>query len=182
MEIRDYFSPNTTSTLDPEFKIQQVGFFTVGRMFATLFTEAYGSTATSYNDSVSFVKFGEQVYTQIRRFIVVRAPRRNGHCYACPVFTYEGRATTKRGVDPYEHAIAYSVGNTALRLPGERVDKTIGVIMKDGEPALTDTSRLRFGIYHPIQLNVKVKDLGMVQPEDMQNLVAWWREEQGPIS
>lgn len=39
-------------------------------------------------------------------------------------------------------------------------------------------SRINFGIHHPIQYNVKVKDLGMVPPEYMQRLLGYWQEEQ----
>jgi hypothetical protein len=52
-------------------------FWTVGRVFATLYTEAAGSTArlNGLDDAISVVRFGEAVYSQIRRFVVVRVRR-----------------------------------------------------------------------------------------------------------
>lgn len=48
-------------------------FFRRGRVFATLYTESAGETArpTHFNDAFTTVKYGEAVYTQIRRFVVV---------------------------------------------------------------------------------------------------------------
>jgi len=55
-----------------------------------LFSEATGgdavnvlqkvNNATDYNDSVSIVKYGEMVHTQVRRFIVVKHKRE--FCFA----------------------------------------------------------------------------------------------------
>lgn len=50
-------------------------------MFSVLFTEPLGSNATNREaDNVSIVKYGEQVFSQIRRFVVVKEAR--GFCYA----------------------------------------------------------------------------------------------------
>lgn len=50
-------------------------------MFSILYTEPLGGTAPNVNaDNVSTVMFGEQVYSQIRRFIVVKEGK--GFCYA----------------------------------------------------------------------------------------------------
>ena len=48
-------------------------FFKRGRVFATLYSEATSGTARPgrYDDAYTTVRFGESVYTQIRRFVVV---------------------------------------------------------------------------------------------------------------
>lgn len=48
-------------------------FFKRGRVFAMLYTEPTGGTARydPGNDAYTTVRFGESVYTQIRRFVVV---------------------------------------------------------------------------------------------------------------
>jgi hypothetical protein len=48
-------------------------FFKKGRVFATLYTEPTGETAQPdpWNDAYTTVKFGQSVFTQIRRFVVV---------------------------------------------------------------------------------------------------------------
>ncbi|KAF2015911.1 hypothetical protein BU24DRAFT_422221, partial [Aaosphaeria arxii CBS 175.79] len=141
-----------------------------------LFTEAYGSTATADNSFIRAAPFvSEQIDTQIRRFIVVRVPPRKTYFYACPVFTYGGGATREIGVDPEEHAVVYSVGEPPQLLKGE-THKTIGVIMDSSEPALPAACRIRFGIHVPVEHNVKVKNLGMVQPDDLARLVFYWQQ------
>lgn len=42
---------------------------------------------------------------------------------------------------------------------------------------LSRASRIYFGIQHPIQYNVKVKDLGYVLPDDMPFLNGYWNME-----
>lgn len=50
-------------------------------MFSILHTEPLGATAPDGDDdNVSLVKYGERVYSNIRRFIVVKEQR--GFCYA----------------------------------------------------------------------------------------------------
>jgi hypothetical protein len=49
--------------------------------------------------------------------------------------------------------------------------------MNDGERLLSTASRIYFGIHHPIQYNVKVKDLGYVHPDWMPNLLGYWHME-----
>lgn len=53
---------------------------TIKQVFSVLFTEPAGTTATSYNSSLTLVKYGEYAHTQVRRFIVVRQKR--AFCFA----------------------------------------------------------------------------------------------------
>ncbi|KAF2179458.1 hypothetical protein K469DRAFT_741647 [Zopfia rhizophila CBS 207.26] len=136
-------------------------------MFSVLFTENLGSTA---------------VYSQIRRFIVVK--QRREFCFACPVFTYGGRATLKPGVEADEHAIVYTVGQQPTKLEGEaEFEKLpIGVLPPTSNDAYTGhpldpASRIYFVIFHAIQYNVKVKDMGKVRPEDLSRLRGYWQME-----
>jgi hypothetical protein len=56
-----------------------------------LWSEPAGATASrsALNDAFSVVKFGESVYTNIRRFVVVQVPKRKGFVYAWYVITSE---------------------------------------------------------------------------------------------
>jgi hypothetical protein len=49
--------------------------------------------------------------------------------------------------------------------------------MPEGERVLDAASRVRYGIHHPIQYNVKVKDLGQVPASHVAALQRNWREE-----
>ncbi|KAF2026443.1 hypothetical protein EK21DRAFT_74114, partial [Setomelanomma holmii] len=112
---------------------------------------------------LSRVKYHELVHTQVRRFVVMR--RKREHCYACPIFTYMEKGTLKNGVNPEEHAIVYRYGSQPRLLDGETgmTKHPICVVMNENE-TLSPASRLNFGVQHPIQYNVKVKDLGYSTP------------------
>ncbi|KAJ4992587.1 hypothetical protein SVAN01_01970 [Stagonosporopsis vannaccii] len=170
--------------VDPSFSVRHRSFFVEGRVFSVIMNETAGSTtaATDYNTSRSLnpvIYEDNWVYTNVRRFVVVR-PRRE-FCFACPIFTYGGRATTKHGVHAREHAIVYTSGYSPQLLPGEAgITKTsICVVMTDNNPALNEASRIYFGIHHPIQYNVKVKEIGYVHPEWIPHLIGNWKEEDG---
>lgn len=50
-------------------------------MFAVLFSEPMGETAANLDsENVTVVRYGERVFTNIRRFVVIRRGR--GFCYA----------------------------------------------------------------------------------------------------
>jgi hypothetical protein len=94
-----------------------------------------------------------------------------------PIFTYSGKATTKSGVKADEHAIAYSYGSFPQLVPGEKMlhKPAIPIVMEAGVAPLHIASRIYFGIHHPIQYNIKVKDLGYVHPDWLSTLLFNWR-------
>jgi hypothetical protein len=79
-------------------------------------------------------------------------------------------------VRPDEHAIAYSSGYKPQLLNGERPLRKAAICVEDagGIPPLDPASRIYFGIHHPIQKNVKVKDLGRVKPSHVARLRGYW--------
>ncbi|KAL1644289.1 hypothetical protein SLS61_008892 [Didymella pomorum] len=131
-------------------------FWTVGRVFATLYTEAAGSTArlNGLDDAISVVRFGEAVYSQIRRFVVVRVRRQ--FVYALSIVTYRGQGGE------------YEMGMTKEPIEMTPSDKTI---------PLARESRIRFGKIYAIEWNVKVRDIGMVASKDTEKLLEYWRQE-----
>jgi hypothetical protein len=94
-----------------------------------------------------------------------------------PIFTYGGKGTAKRGVSPDEHAIVYSHGFVPQLVNGEApLSKTpICVVMTGDSHALSPASRVYFAIHHPIQYNVKVKDVGHVHPDHLHLLLSYWK-------
>ncbi|KAH7378350.1 hypothetical protein BKA66DRAFT_149905 [Pyrenochaeta sp. MPI-SDFR-AT-0127] len=169
--------------VDPSYYVREESFFHEGRVLSIILTEPAGSTVTSYNSAISEARYkGNYVHTQSRRFVVVR--RRRGFCFACPIFTYSKRATTKRGVRPEEHGVAYSWGQNPQLVLGETgiTKASIAVAMVAGEPNLQVESRIYYGIHHPIQYNVKVKDIGHVIEAHVPTLIGNWMEEEGKVS
>lgn len=137
---------------------------------------------TDYNSSLSLNEMrynNNTVYTNIRKFVVVRTTREV--CYALPIFTYSRRATLKRGIKPSEHGIAYSWGEKPQLIQGEQgiTKAPIAVVMDESVPQLHVASRIFYGIHHPIQYNVKVKAIGYVPEKDVPILIINWMKEYG---
>jgi hypothetical protein len=96
------------------------------------------------------------------------------------ISTYSGRATLKRGCIPSEHSIIYVEGAHPVMYDGEALTKApIAVRPAASEPnlVLKPASRLHYGKAYPVEMNVKVKDLGDVVPEDLTNLLAYYIQE-----
>ncbi|CAN9451130.1 unnamed protein product [Alternaria alternata] len=172
--------------LDPDFKVRSAGFFTEGRMFSVLFIEPAGANTvnnvTYYNGNLSQVQYGEYARSQVRRFIVVK--QRREYCFAVPVFTYGNRGTRKPGVVADEHAIAHSHGSSPMLVADEAplTKSPIPIVMNVSEESLSLASRIYFGIHHPIQFNVKVKDIGRVHPDWLPTFLGYWKMENGKDS
>jgi hypothetical protein len=165
-------------TISQAYYVRDRQFFQEGKVFAVILSENAGSTVTSYNSALSEARYqGNVIHTGSRRFVVVRCKRE--FCFACPIFTYSGRATLKRGVRPEEHGVVYSHGREPKLVQGEKNIKkpSIAVIMTPGEPTLHIASRIYYGIHHPTQYNVKVKDIGQVHPDHLPTLIGNWRSE-----
>lgn len=130
------------------------------------------------DNGITVIRFGEHVYSQIRRFVVVAV--KQGFVYACGITTYSRRGTLKGGCIPSEHTIVYLPGTQPHYLNGEYeagMTKTpIQIIPADSSLTLDPTSRLRFSKMYPIEWNVKVKDIGRVHPEHLSPLIAYWQE------
>lgn len=128
------------------------------------------------NDAVTIIRFGESVYSQIRRFVVVSV--RHGFVKACGISTYSGRGTLKPGCKPKEHAAVYLSGSYPVTFQGEELTKEpIEIQPADSSVRITAASRVRFGKTYPIEWNVKVKDIGRVIPEHISKLITYWRME-----
>ncbi|KAF3035086.1 hypothetical protein E8E12_001741 [Didymella heteroderae] len=149
-----------------------------------LYTEPAGEGAIRHNDDAfTTVRFGEAVYSQIRRFVIVSV--RQNFVHACAISTYRGQGTLKKGCDPREHAIVFNTGvdpRTCL-LTGETekglYKDAIEVRPADTGSYLVRESRIRFGHVYSIEFNVKVKDIGRVVSRDLSVLLAHYDEENG---
>ncbi len=169
-------------TIDSSYHVRNKAFFNVGRVFAVMWNETAGETKSpiDYKTSttISCVKYADnRVHTTVRRFVVVKTKQE--FSFACPIFTYKNQGTTKNGVRPAQHAVIYSWGRSPQLLPGETgiTKASIGVVQTEGIPVLSRASRIYFGIHHPVQYNVRVKDMGYVVPDHIPTLIGNWREE-----
>jgi hypothetical protein len=159
-----------------------------------LHLQAASVQALPTNDSITVVKYGERAFSQIRRFVIVEVRRgfvyawyshllRHEKCalltiYSSPITTYSGRATLKSGCRPSEHSIVYLQGQHPTPLANEYLEKE-PICVNPAEPdiQMDIASRLHYTKPRPVEMNVKVKDVGDVDPQDISNLLRYYREE-----
>lgn len=73
----------------------------------------------------------------------------------------------------------YAVGSEPSLFHGESLTKEpIAIQLAEPWSSIDRASRVRFGKAYPVEMNVKVRDIGNVIPDDLSKLIAYYREEQ----
>jgi len=145
---------------------------------------------------MTVVQYGERAFSQIRRFVIVDV--RHGFVYAwyvgpfnpfstsvptpscSPISTYSHRGTTKSGCISSEHSAVYFENTAPVTYPGEiGMRNPICIRPADASLRMHDASRLHYAKVWPIEMNVKVKDIGEVHPEHLSDLVRNYKEANG---
>ena len=180
-----------TDCLDPRYRRQKdpATFFVVGRVFAILWHENVGLSNKEPGPEVerintlrgnnSIGRYGERVFSHIRRMIVVR--RRYGYCWCIAINTYNGKGGgNKRRSDAEEksHTIVHDCTKHPQLVAGEKgfQKEPIAVVMTPPE-TLHIASRLNYAKVHTVEHNVKVMDVGMVHPTSMPYFKVHWENE-----
>lgn len=148
-------------------------FFRVGRVFATLWTDAVGDAGKVDQTFVSPVIYGEKVFTKIRRFVVAREGDRSVTCH--PVTSYNGAAITKKDIRRNEHGFIHSKTVGPQPMPG-MLPKSLRVILSKGAPPLSENSLVNYGKVYTVETNVKVKDIGDLDRESRQTLRHYFKQ------
>ena len=181
-----------TSTLHPSYKLwtrkEAFNFFVVGRVFSILWHENEGlsipgpdQTQTTISRTISHQlgsrvrgKFGEFIYSDIRRMVIVMA--RDGFCWCCPIATYGGHGLLKKKVREFErraHTALYVEGLTEPTIYEEEgmTKQPLAIETKDNIHAM---SRLNFAAVHTVQWNWRVKNVGMIAKGSMRFFKQYW--------
>ncbi|KZM25422.1 uncharacterized protein EKO05_0000502 [Ascochyta rabiei] len=163
-------------------------FFQKGRVLAMLYAETQSETsARNYrngtdNTAITVGRFGQGVFSQIRRFVIVKVKRAEHFFYACAITTYGRRGVTKPGCNAADHSVVYLNGKLPIMYSGEAeqglVKDPIMIMPTDANEAMDPSSRLRYGKMYPIEWNVKFRDVGMVSPRDRTKLMRYFKESQ----
>ena len=179
-------TPGQAEKLFEEFRrrLRPKKYFTVGKVFHVLWTEPAGESntvVTTLEPGTSVGRFGERVFSKVRKFVVVREGE--SYCSALPIATYGRRGVSKPGIVKSEHSIIYT-GRTAPSdlseespvrgEPGMRPD-AIRVIPDVSTDKLDPISRLDYGKVHTIQHNIKARSFGMVHPRSVNALMHQFR-------
>ncbi|KAF2030977.1 hypothetical protein EK21DRAFT_88500 [Setomelanomma holmii] len=135
------------------------------------------SGAKNVNLNINAVKYQDNlVHTQTRRFVVVRAKKE--FCYACPIFTYGGQATTKRGVRVAEHGIAFSVGQDPELVSGKTGITKPSLGVKDGSRRAPSRESVANLFWNPSSYPVQCQGEGIGHVLSEPTLIGNWMEEE----
>ncbi|KAL9123052.1 MAG: hypothetical protein Q9187_000403 [Circinaria calcarea] len=167
----------TYEKLDPAFKIvkDHRNFFCPGRVFATSRWEPIEDQIPEEGPEV--VKYGERVYANVRRFIVVHGKLKEYQSICIQISTYGGCGATRKGLNQEEHCIVYTSSKPPKRLEGETkmLKDSIRVKAVSSSEKLDPLSRVNFAKTYPVPHSAKVKEIGTITGRDLKKLVGYWR-------
>ncbi|KAL4820316.1 hypothetical protein BDW67DRAFT_115689 [Aspergillus spinulosporus] len=167
------------SVLDPRYMVQQPHYYREGKVFSILWHEndgRAGGTLVSRGPQYRG-RFGEPIYSTIRRMVVFRQHGQCSWCFA--ITTYNGRGVAKRGVDPDKHAIVYMRGTRPTPGAGEprMVKEPLEVAPENPDEHLDSMSRLNFSKIYTVEHNVKVLPIGRISSRSMTRFREYARHE-----
>ncbi|KAI9809998.1 MAG: hypothetical protein M1827_006765 [Pycnora praestabilis] len=143
-------------------------------VFKMLWVEPAGSNATNQT-YLSEIRFGEQAYNNLRRFVVVKEGRDS--CTCLPIYTYGKQGATKPGLTVEDHAIIYTGRKSPSPVLGEEaIDKEPIKVTADQGMELEALSRINFGKIYTVEHNVKVKNVGTVHATSIPKLLGYYRD------
>ncbi|KAI6715944.1 hypothetical protein JHW43_001602 [Diplocarpon mali] len=163
-------------------------FWRVGRVFMMLWSEparAYRDVGKSRDGShYSTTYLNGNVYSEIRRFVVIREG--HGNCICSPIHTYNNQATLKPNLpDVQQHAIIYtsksappslcSYNDSGEVIAREDLNKDPLRVIPEGplpEADLGIYSRINYSKIYTVENYVRVLNIGLVHQNSMQSLIA----------
>lgn len=170
-------------------------FFVKGRVLAIVWHENTGSSThpKSTENSAQWdrpfhrytrTRDGVDIFSHIRRFVVVKTKAKRRYCLAVPINSYGNQGLAKVGMRMEEkqaHTVIYARGTKPTRLVGEvELDKEPIEVEMAANETLTPASRIHFGKLQTIEWNVRVKDVGLVRRQDaMRRLINYFKQEHG---
>ncbi|KAL2863408.1 uncharacterized protein BJX67DRAFT_384725 [Aspergillus lucknowensis] len=166
--------------LDPRYAVQRPEYFSFGKVFSILWHENHGRRWDGTHVSVGPEfrgRFGEPIYSTIRRMVVIRAFDQHSWCLS--ISTYGGRGVAKAGVDPSKHSIVYMSHTRPESKPDEplMVKEPLEVKPDSLDKSLDPQSRLNFGKIYTVEHNVKVLPIGQIAAGSVSKLDLYARSE-----
>ncbi|KAL1964448.1 hypothetical protein VTN77DRAFT_7006 [Rasamsonia byssochlamydoides] len=163
--------------LDPRYELQDEGYFEFGKVFAVLWHQNAGARGKHQSsDTLTSGKYGEKIYSSIRRMVVVK--NFHGHSWCLAIFTYSRNGVAKRSLDPSNHAVIYNAGSepyTSSREPPMSKDP-LAVRIRSPDLKLDRMSRLNFGKIYTVEHNEKVLPIGKISKESLPKLKEYARD------
>lgn len=97
-----------------------------------------------------------------------------------PITTYSGQGCLKKGCIPSEHSVVH-IGTSPNYFQGEYeaglTKAPIRIVPANSNLTMKPASRVHYSKSYPIEMNVKVKDIGNVAQEDLDKFIAYYNQE-----
>jgi len=160
-------SGSDSETLDKNYTVRNTDykrFFGVGRVFSTLWVEPMGGASSSRENSGTEFVFGDKgnVHYTIRRFVVVRQHDRFCTCLPVTLYTSGNKKTASKLSDQ---------GLIYTQSPPSNVEgifrPAIRVTIGKGAGTLRDPSVINYARVSTVEMNLKVKDIGELDPNSV---------------
>jgi hypothetical protein len=169
LQIRQ--APAKQDGLDGSYKVRKKDykkFFRVGRVFSTVWSEGVSGITDTLSRTTYLAAYGERVHSVLRRFVVVRQHDR--FCTCLPVSSYRPNGKIPSLGD---------YGIISSQKPPRAVEgitkKPVHVHLAKGVGPLWDTL-VNYARIYTVEMNVKVKDVGDLDPESKRVLGLNFRE------
>ena len=141
-------------------------------------------------------RFGEEIFSHIRRMVVVKEFHGQAICMSVstsvfkrltdilhrPINTYGGKGVSKPGMskeDREAHAIIYTTDSKPVFISAEKgmmSKKPIVVVPSSPDQRLTRESRLNFARCYSVDWNVKVMDVGTIASNSLPWVISYYRD------
>lgn len=116
---------------------------------------------------------GQQIYSKVRHFVVVR--ERRGCCSCAPLNTYDKQGINKRGIVASDHAAVYDSRSSKPRKDPRTKDPFPIIIEALGEQ-IHEMSFINFGKVHTVEHDFAVMKIGRIPKEDVPRLKEYFLE------
>lgn len=183
------FYPPRQDQLNPHYQRRHSSFYKLGTVFSVLWHSGASSDKRKnppkgYRTAQQFRtigKYGEEIYSTIRRMVVVR--ERHGYCVCIQINTYSGRGLGKIRSNPREvnnHSIVHMSDTTPTYLSDEPKTNKMPIAVKKAAPfeKLVRESRLCYSQPSTVQHNVKALHVGQVTPDCLPLLETYYNQAQ----
>jgi len=171
--IRIHGTKGNIEPSDSSYRVRKKdykSFFVVGKVFSTLWTEAFKGTNNDQNETfVSHIVFDDMDFSNILQFVVVKVGLRS--CTCLPVTSYQGESGNRQGINLDEHGFIYShkcprsvagIGISKRPLKVNLVKRTV---------PLQDPSLVNYVRVYTVETNIKVKEIGQLVSKSTKTLL-----------
>lgn len=178
------------TTLFPGYGPRRPNFYRNGRVFMILCSEPAdrASVVTSWAPGIVMSRMGDQVFTPVRKFVVIDSGSPNsGFSLALPINTYGGLGVAKPGVIRSHHCIIHSSSiapqPTRAEFPrrGEDGMRPVPIRVDLDNPVDRLDPMSRVHLAGPIQIHhgLRTRDIGVVSEQSERDLRRQFRNVWG---